>query len=124
MIFAMIIALVGSPDINRVVQSIEAVENTPWTAPGGGLQFKRETWSEETDLPYERARSRELARNIAAVRISKYVHKLNALGITPTPYLLGSIWNKGWTGALRMRREKMPDDYAERVNNYFHAYTK
>lgn len=124
MILAIVIALAGSPDVDRMVQSIEAVENSPWTSPGGALQFKRDTWVQETKLPYEKTRNREIARRTAATMISRYVHRLNALGIAPTPYLLGSIWNKGWTGALRLHREGLHDEYGERVHNYFHAHTR
>lgn len=124
MIIAMLAFLLSSPDTDRMVQAIEAVENSPWTSPGGAFQFKRETWFEETGLPYEKARNRELARRVASVVIAKHANRLKAVGVTPTPYLLGSIWNKGWTGAMKLHREKKPDDYGERVHNYFHAHTR
>lgn len=114
----------GSPDIDRLIHAIEAVENTPWTAPGGGLQFTPATWAEETRKEFSFASSRKHAREVAAARLSRFANRLKALGITPTPALMGSIWNKGFHGALSMRRDAIPDDYGERVSNYFYAYTK
>jgi hypothetical protein len=31
-----------------IVKAIETVENSPWTSPGGGLQFTRAAWAERT----------------------------------------------------------------------------
>ena len=123
MIFAMIIlALNGAPDIDKVVLAIEAVEHSAWTLPGGGLQWKESTWREETKESFTKANSREFSRQIAAQRLTKFVRKLHALDIPATPELLGSIWNRGWSGALMMRRQKGFCDYGRRVQNFHDFY--
>jgi hypothetical protein len=123
MILAMIIlALNGAPDIDKVVLAIEAVEHSAWTLPGGGLQWKESTWREETRESFTLANSREFSRQLAAQRLTKFVRKLHALDIPATPELLGSIWNRGWTGALMMRRHKEVCDYGQRVRNYHDFY--
>lgn len=123
MIFAMIIlALNGAPDIDKVVLAIEAVEHSAWTLPGGGLQWKESTWREETKESFTKANSREFSRQIAAQRLTKFVRKLHALDIPATPELLGSIWNRGWSGALAMRRQKGFCDYGRRVQNFHDFY--
>ena len=123
MIFAMIIlALNGAPDIDKVGLAIEAVEHSAWTLPGGGLQWKESTWREETKESFTKANSREFSRQIAAQRLTKFVRKLHALDIPATPELLGSIWNRGWSGALAMRRQKGFCDYGRRVQNFHDFY--
>jgi hypothetical protein len=59
---------------------------------------------------------------LAAQRIEKFIRKLQALQIPATPYNLALLWNRGWTGGLIRRRNSVRDDYAQRVENYFHAY--
>ena len=123
MVFAMIIlALNGAPDIDNVVRAIEAVENSAWTLPGGGLQWKESTWREETRESFTKANSREFSRQLAAQRLTKFVRKLRALDIPATPELLGCMWNRGWTGALAMRRQKEVCTYGQRVKNYHDFY--
>ena len=123
MILAMIIlALNGAPDIDKVVLAIEAVEHSAWTLPGGGLQWKESTWREETKESFNKANSREFSRQLAAQRLTKFVRKLHARDIPATPELLGSIWNRGWSGALMMRRQKQFCDYGQRVKNYHDFY--
>lgn len=124
MILALMFGLLGTPDLDRVVKAIEMVEASPWNSPGGGLQFTRAAWREMTTKPYEEAQNRVVARAIAESRLSRDVRRLQALKIEPTPYLLGSIWNKGFNGALALRRSKRKDEYGERVETMFHAYTK
>lgn len=119
-----ILGLEGATDTDRLVKAIEMVENTPWSHPGGGLQFTAQTWREETKEEYAKANNRQFAREIAAQRLTKLIRRVRALGIEPTPYLLGSMWNKGFTGALRLKNENRHDDYGKRVQNCFEAYTK
>lgn len=120
-ILAMFVGLAGEADTQKLITAIEQAENTPWSAPGGGLQFTAATWREETKLPYSHAKIKSTARAIAAQRIERYARKLHAMGIEPTPYLMGSIWNKGYAGAMKLRREKKRCKYGERVQNLFEA---
>lgn len=120
-ILAMFVGLAGEPDTQKLITAIEQAENTPWSYPGGGLQFTANTWREETKLPYSHAKIRATAKAIAAQRIQRYARKLHAMGIEPTPYLMGSIWNKGFTGAMNLRRDKKKCKYGERVQNLFEA---
>jgi len=128
MFLGIAMSLFGKPDnevtgLDRVVQAIEAVENSPWSSQGGGLQFKPVAWFEETTQPYHLANNRDFARQMAVQRLGRQAQRLREAGITPTPYILGSIWNKGWQGALKTMRSGKLDPYGERVHNYFHAYT-
>jgi len=120
-VLAMFVGLAGEADTQKLITAIEQAENTSWSAPGGGLQFTASTWREETKLPYSHAKIKSTARAIAAQRIQRYARKLHAMGIEPTPYLMGSIWNKGFTGAMQLRREKKKCKYGERVQNLFNA---
>lgn len=120
MFLAMMFTLLGSPDLEKLVRAIEVVEASPWTSQGGGLQFTTAAWREMTSLPYDWAKRRHVARSLAAERLARDARRLRALGIEPTPYLLGMIWNKGFNGALRLQREGVKVPYAERVDNVFH----
>lgn len=120
-VLAMFVGLAGDANTQKLIIAIEQAENTPWSAPGGGLQFTASTWREETKLPYSHSRIKATAKAIAAQRIQRYARKLHAMGIEPTPYLMGSIWNKGFTGAMQLRREKKKCKYGERVQNLFEA---
>lgn len=124
MALMMFIGLAGEPNLKILVQSIEMVENTPWTYPGGGLQFTTAAWREETKLPYSDANQKPIARQMAMQRLERQARHLRALDIEPTPYLLGSIWNKGFTGALRLRRSGKKCSYGERVENLFYDLKK
>lgn len=112
-------ALNGSPDVEKLVKAIEGAENTPWHFPGGGLQWTKVAWYEETNYDYTYANYRGISRQLAAQRITKFVRRLHALEIPATPYLLGSMWNHGFNGALRMRRQKQHDDFGQRVENLY-----
>lgn len=118
----LLLGIGGNSDVPRLVRAIEAVENSRWDLPGGGLQWTKATWSEETKEDYKKSQVRVFSRNLAAQRIEKFIRKLQALGIPPTPYTLALLWNRGWTGGLIRRREPTKDDYAQRVENYFYAY--
>lgn len=120
-VLAMFVGLAGDANTQKLIVALEQAENTPWSAPGGGLQFTASTWREETKLPYSHAKIKPTAKAIAAQRIQRYARKLHAMGIEPTPYLMGSIWNKGFTGAMQLRREKKKCKYGERVQNLFEA---
>jgi hypothetical protein len=123
-IIAMFVGLAGDADTEKLITAIEQAENTPWTAPGGGLQFTVRTWREETKRPYTDANLKPVAKAIAAQRLQRYARKLHTMGIEPTPYLMGSIWNKGFTGAMNLRRDKRKCKYGERVQNLFEALKK
>jgi|LakMenEpi03Aug12_release.lakeMendotaPanAssembly.Ray.scaffolds.fasta_scaffold191638_3 hypothetical protein len=118
---AVILGLVSPSEIDTVVQAIEMAENSPWNSPGGALQFKESTWKEETKLPYSYAQKPVIARKIARERLMKHAAALERLGIKPTAYLLGSAWNKGFTGALRLRKANQKCKYGERVHNIFES---
>lgn len=120
----MFVGVASEPNLERLVAAIEMAENTPWNYPGGGLQFTTVAWREETKLPYQYANQKYTARQMAVQRLERQARQLHALGIEPTPYLLGSIWNKGFTGALRLRREGKNCNYGERVENLFHDLKK
>lgn len=120
MILATLVLLAGSPDMDKLVRSIETVENSSWDSAGGGLQFTKAAWAEETKLEYEKAKNRTVARRIAAQRLGKMAHRLEALGIPVTVRLLGSVWNKGFHGALELRRRGEPCDFGQRVENVFY----
>ena len=120
----MFIGIASEPNLERLVAAIEMAENTAWSHPGGGLQFTTVAWREETKLAYRYANVRETARQMAVQRLERQARQLHALGIEPTPYLLGSIWNKGFTGALRLRREGKNCNYGERVENLFYDLKK
>jgi hypothetical protein len=106
-------------DLGHLILAIEMAENTPWSHPGGGLQFTERTWREETRLPYSYAKQRGAAYAVAGTRLRQYAKRLEDKGIEPTAYLLGSIWNKGFTGALRLREKNQKCPYGERVHNLF-----
>lgn len=120
MILAMLSFLIGSPDVEKLVRAIEIVESSPWDSQGGGLQFTAAAWREMTNMPYEWSKRRHVARPIAAERLARDARRLKSLGIEPTPYLMGLVWNKGFNGALRLQREGKKVSYAERVENVFH----
>lgn len=118
----LISALGGAADIEKLVKSIEQAENTPWHFDGGGLQWTKVAWYEETNYDYTYAKYSGISRQLAAQRITKFVRRLRALEIPATPYLLGSMWNHGFNGALKLRRLKVRDDYGQRVENlYFNS---
>lgn len=106
-------------ELGNLVLAIEMAENTPWSHPGGGLQFTERTWREETRLPYSYAKQRNIAFAVAGERLRNYAKRLEDRGIEPTAYLLGSIWNKGFTGALRLHEKKQRCSYGERVHNLY-----
>lgn len=118
------VGLASEPDLARLVNAIEMVENTAWTYPGGGLQFTVAAWQEETKMPYHYAKNKHYAKLYAAQRLERYARKLHVLGIQPTPCLLGSIWNRGFTGAMRLYREGQKCSYGERVENLFYDLKK
>jgi hypothetical protein len=124
MILLMFIGLAGEPDMRLLVQAIEMAENTPWSHPGGGLQFTATAWGEETKLPYRYANQRYYARLYAGQRLERYARRLHAMGIEPTPRLLGVVWNKGFNGALRIHRTLESCDYGDRVENLFYDLKK
>lgn len=124
MALIMFIGLAGEPDLERLVLAIEMAENTAWTAPGGGLQFTERAWREETSLPYRYANQKYYAKLYARQRLERYARKLHALGIEPTPGLMGSVWNRGFTGAVRLYREGQKCGYGNRVNNLFYDLKK
>lgn len=124
MALLMFIGLAGEPDLRVLVDAIEMAENTPWTAPGGGLQFTTVAWQEETKLPYRYANHKYYAKLYAVQRLERYARQLHAMGIEPTPQILGCVWNKGFSGALRIYRETRRCDYGERVENLFHDLKK
>lgn len=120
MALLLFIGLAGEPDLRVLVNAIEMAENTSWHAPGGGLQFTTAAWGEETKLPYRYANQRYYARLYAVQRLERYARQLHAMGIKPTPQLLGTVWNKGFTGALRIHRSGEICNYGERVENLFY----
>jgi hypothetical protein len=119
---AIILGFVGNPDVPRLVRAIEAVENSSWTSTGGGLQWSKATWSEETKEDFKKATDPKFSRELAEQRLNKFIRRLHVLDIRPTPYLLALMWNRGWSGALVRRKNSDRDDYAQRVENYFIAY--
>ena len=121
---AAFLGIVTPTELPRVVDAIEMAENSPWESPGGALQFTERTWKEETDLPYFCAKNPMIAKVVAMRRLSKHCAALEAMKIEPTAYLLGCMWNKGFVGALRLRRLNQKCSYGERVENLFNAYTK
>jgi hypothetical protein len=118
------LGLAGEPNLKVLVEAIEHAENTPWSYPGGGLQFTAAAWGEETKLPYRYAKEKPHAKAIAVQRLERYARQLRARGIQPTPRLLGTVWNKGYTGALRIHRDGTHCEYGERVENLFHDLRK
>lgn len=121
---AAFLSLVTPQNMGGLVEAIELAENSSWSLPGGGLQFTRRTWEEETKLPYSFANKREVAKTIARQRLIKHALAFEAVGVQPTAYMLGCAWNKGFAGAMKLRREKQKCSYGERVQNLFEAYGK
>jgi hypothetical protein len=119
---ALILGFAGNPDVPRLVRAIEAVENSSWASAGGGLQWSKAAWSEETKEEFNKAANRTFSRELAEQRLTKFIRRLHVLGIQPTPYLLALMWNRGWSGALARRKNPDRDDYGQRVENYFIAY--
>ena len=117
-----VIGMAGSPDVPRLVRAIEAVENSQWDSEGGGLQWTKAAWVEETKEDFQKSKNRQFARELAVQRINKFIRRLHTMEIPATPYLLGMMWNRGWNGGLLRRRNTSKDDYAQRVENYFIAY--
>jgi hypothetical protein len=121
---AAFLGLVTPQNLGGVVEAIIMAENSPWSSPGGALQFTERTWREETSLPYSYAQKPEVAKTIARQRLVKHARALEALHIDATAYLLGSMWNRGFVGALALRKQHQKCPYGERVQNLFEAYTK
>lgn len=109
-------------DLRALVEVIGMVEGGRWDSPGGALCFTAAAWAEETKLPYSLASMPTQARIIAMKRLSKFSARLVHANITPSPYLLGSAWRRGYAGALSKFIAGIPDDYAIRVQNLYEAY--
>jgi hypothetical protein len=99
---------------------IENPTNDP--APGahgelGAYQFRRSTWRAYTSLPFEYARNRSHADEIAVRHYDWLRRGFENAGLSPTPYRIALAWNAGLNAALHGRAPRASHDYARRVVN-------
>jgi hypothetical protein len=100
-------------DLSRLVLAIEIREGNAWSAPGGRLGFKRETWEQFSTLPFRFASHPAWSRYIAKHALQSYAERLRAEGYVVTAQRLAACWRWGYSGAKR----RWPDDYPEHVAN-------
>lgn len=106
-------------DYGRLVEVIIQVENTPWSRPGGALQWTQVAWREETSRPYSQARDRAMSVPLAEQRLRRLAELLLEGGVEPSPYFLACAWRRGLEGAYLRARKNIADDYAWRARNLY-----
>ena len=106
---------------DKLISALYEMENGGhgWNIQGGGLQWTRVAWKEETSLPYELAMHPPTAIMLAKQRLAKHAARFAHKGITPTPYLLASAWHHGWDGAYDLYSKHILDDYGDRARNLY-----
>jgi hypothetical protein len=104
----------------QAIHWVENPNNDP--APGahgelGAYQFRRSTWFSYTQKPFEYARERLHADEVAVMHYEWLKRSFVAAGIEATPYRIALAWNAGLNSALRGRAPRASHDYATRVTN-------
>ncbi len=108
---------------SATLEAIHCVENPHDSLrPGrrgelGAYQFRSSTWRMHTDVPFERALTREESEKVAIQHYDWLKRGLERNGVEPTPYNIALAWNAGLAAAVRGRAPTAARDYAERVNN-------
>lgn len=107
----------------ETLTAIHWVENpTNSPAPGahgelGAYQFRRSTWRSYSSLPFEYARERVHADEVAIRHYEWLSRGFQKAGLAPTPYRIALAWNAGLNAALQGRAPRASHDYARRVVN-------
>lgn len=104
-------------DLDRLIDCIGMVEGNPWTRPGGLYGFTKATWRDFSSLPYGWAQNPTQARKTARKALLGAIQRMQAEGLTPSPYLLAVRWRWGYEG-MRGRLNRQ-DDYGQRVTNLY-----
>jgi hypothetical protein len=107
----------------ETLTAIHWVENpTNDPAPGahgelGAYQFRRSTWRSYSSLPFEYARERAHADEVAIKHYEWIRRGFEGAGLAPTSYRIALAWNAGLNAALQGRAPRASHDYARRVVN-------
>lgn len=110
-------------DHDRILSAILAVEQNPWSRPGGGFGFTPAAWSEETTWDFSRSQNRRWATIVAHWRINRFVEACARAGLRPDAIHIADAWRRGFARAITRLRRGQPfsrDDYAQRVSNLCH----
>lgn len=107
-------------DHARFFRSIEQVEGTPWSEPGGALGLSRATWAQHSRLPYRYASLPEWAMPVAELHLAWLCRSLRADGFQVTPYTAGVCWRHGFERGKALIPSPVPG-YGERVQNLYFA---
>lgn len=104
----------------EAIHWVENPNNDP--APGahgelGAYQFRRSTWTTYTRKPFEYARERQHADEVAVMHYEWLKRGFTDAGLEPTPYRIALAWNAGLSSVLRGRAPRASHDYATRVTN-------
>lgn len=110
-------------DHDRLIRAIIAIENTPWSKPGGALGFQIESWFEETSLPFRLASNPAQAKIIAKIRLARFAVKAISRGVEWTPILACESWRWGIDDALAHAKRKRFSSYGKRAFNLFNDPT-
>jgi len=118
-----VVSPVEAADRWETLQAIHWVENPNNSpAPGahgelGAYQFRRSTWFSHTRKPFEYARERAHADEVAVMHYEWLKRGFEKSGVKVTPYRIALAWNAGLNAALGGRAPRASHNYATRVTN-------
>ncbi len=111
-------------EAKRLLSCVKAVENSPLTSPGGVYQFRRETWEQYSTEPYETAsRFDRIAQmeveRVARAHLAWIKRTLKKHGQAATPFVIGQIWNAGYTNWETGRLTFSQVEFGKRILNCY-----
>lgn len=104
----------------QAIHWVENPSNDPAPGPYGELgayQFRRSTWKSYTTKPFEYARERKHADEVAIKHYEWLKRGFERAGVPATPYRIALAWNAGLTATLKGRAPQSSHRYAKRVTN-------
>jgi len=91
----------------------------------GAYQFKRNVWSQHTQVSFKKART-HYSDTVALAHYHWIIKRLTNAHMKPSIQKIAAAWNCGVTAVIRGKIPHSTKDYAERVNNLAldHAQTR
>ena len=114
-------------DTLRAINEVENPTNHTHYGPKGELgpyQFRRDTWRQYTQRPFNLATNHALSDEVAALHYDHIRRELRAAGIDPTTFNIAMAWNCGINAVLSGRIPAVTYSYAQRVGNLVESYRR
>jgi len=104
-------------DVDRLIVSLNEIEQGKWGTPGGILNISYALWSDYSKMAYQLSGNRYHALIVYKLAIHGIMARLARIGHPVTVEAVATCWNEGFEGA---RRQKFRTSFGTRTSNLYH----